>query len=177
MRSACAARRVEQYTAVVLSVESDLSAPLVSCVCARVCVRALICSRVMQLPATARIGTCHKMAWNLGNDRQIAVAYNDDVSVLDLRQANTPLDLYAHSARVRDLGWATHDRSWLYVYLNCDRLLDSLAGWLPLLHFACVAQCCSTNLINSAVHRTFLRRVSLLSDIDHADYAQMHLWR
>ena len=41
---------------------------------------------VMQLPAAARFGVCHKLAWNAGSDRQIAVAFNDDVAVLDLRQ-------------------------------------------------------------------------------------------
>jgi hypothetical protein len=69
----------------------------------------------MQLPATARLGTCHKMAWNVGSDRQIAVAYGDNVAVLDLRQEYTPMELLTHTGRVRDLGWATHDRSWLCV--------------------------------------------------------------
>ena len=73
---------------------------------------------VMQLPATARLGICHKMAWNAGNDRQIAVAYGDNVAVLDLRMEVPPLNLLTHTARVRDLGWASHDRSWLCVSLH-----------------------------------------------------------
>ena len=38
----------------------------------------------MTLPESARLGTCHKIAWNLGADHQIAVAYDNQAAVLDL---------------------------------------------------------------------------------------------
>ena len=35
-------------------------------------------STARQLPATARLGTCHKMAWNAGADRQIVGQLEED---------------------------------------------------------------------------------------------------
>jgi len=69
---------------------------------------------IMTIPESASLGRpCHKLVWNGLVDHQIAVAADTEVHVLDLRQVSRPLQLLGHKRRVRDLGWASHDSSWL----------------------------------------------------------------